>query len=158
MDDDRALERLLHSEARLLDEARYADWLALYTEDCEYWVPASAGQQSPRDHVSLFYEDRTLMETRVRRLRHAQAHSLVPPVRSSRLVGGVDVAPADGASSEVVATASFHLVEYREGDQRVFAGRYRHRVRRIGDGWKIVSKRVDLINCDAAHEVIQGFL
>ena len=158
MADDRAIERLLYSEARLLDEARYAEWLALYTEDCEYWVPASAGQESPRDHVSLFHEDRTLMETRVRRLRHAQAHSLVPPVRTSRLVGSVEVAPSGGEPPEVVATSSFHLVEYRDGRQRVFAGRYRHRIRRVGDGMKIVSKRVDLLDCDAAHEVIQGFL
>jgi ethylbenzene dioxygenase beta subunit len=156
MADDRAVEKLLHTEARLLDEARYAEWLALYAEDCEYWVPASPDQQSPRDHVSLFHEDRMLMETRVRRLRHAQAHSLVPPVRTSRLVGGIDVEPSGGA--ELVATSSFHLVEYRDAEQRVFAGRYRHRIRRVGEGLKIVAKRVDLINCDAAHEVLQVFL
>ena len=145
------VEKLLHMEARLLDEGSYAEWLALYTEDCEYWVPAVPGQQSPRDHVSLFHEDRTLMETRVRRLQHAQAHSLVPPVRTSRIVGSIEV-------GDLVARSSFHLVEYRDGQQRVFAGRYLHRLRRVGDGLKIVSKRVDLLNCDAAHEVIQVFL
>lgn len=151
MTDERAVEKLLHTEARLLDEARYADWLALYTADCEYWVPAKPGQASPRDHVSLFYEDRTLMETRVRRLRHEQAHSLVPPVRTSRVVTGIEVA-------HLIATSSFHLVEYRSAEQRVFAGRYRHVLREIDGGLRIVSKRVDLVNCDAAHEVLQVFL
>ena len=145
------VEKLLHREARLLDEGSYADWLALYTEDCEYWVPASPSQQSPRDHVSLFHEDRVLMETRVRRLQHAQAHSLVPPVRTSRIVGSIEV-------EELVVRSSFHLVEYRDEQQRVLAGRYLHRLRRVGDEIKIVSKRVDLINCDAAHEVLQVFL
>ena len=151
MTDERAVEKLLHTEARLLDEARYAEWLALYTDDCEYWVPASPTQQSPRDHVSLFYEDRILMETRVRRLGHAQAHSLVPPVRTSRVVAGIEVAG-------LLVTSSFHLVEYRNTEQRVFAGRYRHAIRELDGRLKIVSKRVDLINCDAAHEVLQVFL
>jgi ethylbenzene dioxygenase subunit beta len=151
MIDERAVEKLLHAEARLLDEARYAEWLDLYTGDCEYWVPASPGQSSPRDHVSLFHEDRVLMETRVRRLRHEQAHSLVPPVRTSRVVAGIEVI-------DLIATSSFHLVEYRNMQQRVFAGRYRHALREIDGGLKIVSKRVDLVNCDAAHEVMQVFL
>jgi hypothetical protein len=58
----------------------------------------------------------------------------------------------------VLADCSFHLVEYHNGRQRFFAGRYRHRLRETEAGVKIVSKRVDLIDCDAAHEVIQLFL
>lgn len=156
MDEQRAVERLLQAEARLLDEARYDEWLALYARQCEYWVPASPEQDNPRDHVSLFHEDRSLMEMRARRLQHGKAHSLVPPVRTSRLVGNIAVAPGD--AQELVATSSFHLVEFRSGNQRLFAGRYRHRLRMEGGGLKIVSKRVDLINCDAALEVLQVFL
>ena len=146
------IEKLLQREARLLDEGNYAEWLSLYTEDCEYWVPASPGQTDAREQVSLFYEDRTLMETRVRRLGHSQAHSLTPPVRTSRLVGNFDI------TAELTVTSTFHLVEFRQARQRVFAGRYRHRLRQTESGLKIVSKRVDLVDCDAAHEIIQGFL
>lgn len=158
MADERAVEKLLQTEARLLDEGRYADWLALYAEDCEYWVPATPAQTDAREQVSLFYEDRTLMETRVRRLGHSKAHSLVPPVRTSRLVGNIDIASAAGVPFELVVTSSFHLIEFRHAAQRIFGGRYRHRIRATDAGLKIVSKRVDLINCDAAHEVIQVFL
>jgi 3-phenylpropionate/cinnamic acid dioxygenase small subunit len=31
----------LHEEARLADEGRYAEWLALWTDDAVYWVPGS---------------------------------------------------------------------------------------------------------------------
>ena len=31
---------LVHREAAYLDEQKWDDWLALYTEDCEYWMPA----------------------------------------------------------------------------------------------------------------------
>ncbi len=46
--DYRAVTDFLYREARLADEARYADWLALWTDDGVYWVPATtdAGRRS----------------------------------------------------------------------------------------------------------------
>ena len=34
------VHQLLFEEAAALDERRWHDWLALFTPDCEYWVPA----------------------------------------------------------------------------------------------------------------------
>ncbi|MEA2987083.1 MAG: hypothetical protein QOD94_3337, partial [Alphaproteobacteria bacterium] len=61
-------EQFLVHEARLLDEARFDEWLALFTEDAWYWVPVDAEQKDPFTTVSLIYDDRRLLETRVRRL------------------------------------------------------------------------------------------
>ena len=36
----RAVEAFLYKEARFADEARYADWEALWTDEAVYWVPA----------------------------------------------------------------------------------------------------------------------
>ena len=33
------VQQFLFHEARLLDERRLQEWLALYAEDAEYWVP-----------------------------------------------------------------------------------------------------------------------
>jgi len=46
------------------------------------------------------------------------------------------------------------MVEYRDEAQRVFAGRQHHRLRREGTSFRIVQKRVDLINCDSAFEAM----
>jgi hypothetical protein len=46
------------------------------------------------------------------------------------------------------------MVEYRDDQQRLFAGRQVHRLRRNGDGFLIAQKRVDLINCDSAFEAM----
>ena len=43
------IEALIHREAGLLDDRRYDDWIALFTEDCRYWVPVSPDMESPRD-------------------------------------------------------------------------------------------------------------
>ena len=61
-------EQFLMHEARLLDDGRFDEWLALFTEDAWYWIPTESEQKSPFDTVSLIYDDRRLLETRVRRL------------------------------------------------------------------------------------------
>ncbi len=62
------IETFLISEARILDERRWNDWLALFTEQAWYWVPIEEGQSDPKTTISLMYDDRRLLETRVRRM------------------------------------------------------------------------------------------
>jgi 3-phenylpropionate/cinnamic acid dioxygenase small subunit len=149
-----AFEDFLFAEARLLDDRRFRDWMALFTEDGTYWVPAVAGQDSALNQVSLFYDDRDLMKTRVDRLEHPRIHVQTPPSRTAHVIGNVMVDAADDAAGEYVVSSSVVMVEYRDDHQRMFAGRQTHRLRRSGDGLRIVQKRVDLINCDSAFDAM----
>ncbi len=152
---DRApFELFLIHEARFLDERRFRDWMGLFAEDGTYWVPAVPGQDSPFDQASLFYDDRDLMQTRIDRLEHPRIHVQTPPSRTAHLVGNTVVEQADEAAGEYLVGSTVIMVEYREDRQRVFAGRQQHRLRRHGDTFRIVQKRVDLINCDSAFEAM----
>jgi benzoate/toluate 1,2-dioxygenase beta subunit len=152
---DRAVfEEFLIHEAALLDARRFRDWMALFTDDGTYWVPAVPDQQSPFNQASLFYDDRELMKTRVDRLEHPRIHVQTPPSRTAHLIGNVIVEQADAAKGEFVVGSTVIMVEYRDEAQRVFAGRQHHRLRREGAGFRIVQKRVDLINCDSAFEAM----
>src|SRR5215468_3735156 len=152
---DRAVfEEFLVHEAALLDARRFRDWMALFTDDGTYWVPAVPNQRSPFDQASLFYDDRELMKTRVDRLEHPRIHVQTPPSRTAHLVGNIVVEQADATKGEFVVGSTVIMVEYRDDAQRVFAGRQHHRLRVVGDGFRIVQKRVDLINCDSAFEAI----
>ena len=51
--------------------------------------PPAPDQKSPFDHVSLFYDDRDLMKTRIDRLEHPRIHIQTPPSRTAHLVGNV---------------------------------------------------------------------
>jgi benzoate/toluate 1,2-dioxygenase beta subunit len=151
---DRAFKRFLIHEARLLDERRFRDWMGLFTEDGTYWVPAVPGQKSPFDQASLFYDDRDLMGTRIARLEHQRIHVQTPPSRTVHLVGNVVLEEADEGKGEYVVASTMIMVEYRDERQRLFAGRQQHRLRREGASFRIVQKRVDLINCDSAFEAM----
>jgi benzoate/toluate 1,2-dioxygenase beta subunit len=147
-------ETFLFAEARLLDERRFRDWMALFAEDGTYWVPAAADQDSPLNQVSLFYDDRELMKTRVDRLEHPRIHIQTPPSRTAHLVGNVMLDDADDAAGEYTVSSTVIMVEYREDLQRLFAGRQIHKLRRTADGFRIVQKRVNLVNCDAAFDAM----
>jgi ethylbenzene dioxygenase subunit beta len=149
-----SLQDFIGHEARLLDERRFRDWMALFAEDGTYWVPAVPDQRSPFDQASLFYDDRELMRTRIERLEHPRIHVQTPPSRTAHLVGNVLVESVDEGKGEYVVGSTVIMVEYRDDQQRVFAGRQRHRLRRDGVSFRIVHKRVDLINCDSAFEAM----
>ena len=154
LDDERAIERFLIAEVRLLDERRFEDWRELFAEDGRYWVPLKPDQQSPDGESSLFFDDRKIMATRFERLRHPNIHSQNPPHRTCRIVGNVAVERVDDEKGEVWVGSSMIMTDYRQRVSRVFSGRVHHHLRRDANGYKIVLKRVDLINCDDVFELI----
>jgi benzoate/toluate 1,2-dioxygenase beta subunit len=137
----------LEHEARLLDEAKFDDWLALFTADAWYWVPSEPGQNNPHDTVSLIYDDRRLLETRVRRLASPRMYSQEPRSRTSRVVANVTIEEVEGRAATV--RSKFLMIEYRREQQRLFAGTAWHRLVQIDGTIRMAWKRVDLVNCDA---------
>jgi 3-phenylpropionate/cinnamic acid dioxygenase small subunit len=145
-DRQRCEDFLLH-EARLLDDAKFGDWLALFTPDAQYWVPSEPGQTSPHDTVSLIYDDRRLLETRVRRLASPRIYSQEPRSRTSRIVSNVSI--EESRSDYVLVRSKFMMIEFRRNEQRLFGGTCFHRLAIHNDQLRIRLKRVDLVNCDA---------
>ena len=146
--DLRPYETFLIHEARLLDEGYFDEWLALFTEDARYWVPIQANQADPFETVSLMYDDRRLLETRVRRLSDPRIYSQEPRSRTSRTVANITLEP-DAGEPGITVRSKFVLVEYRREDQRLFAGTYFHRLVGEGNAMRIAMKKVELVNCDA---------
>jgi benzoate/toluate 1,2-dioxygenase beta subunit len=141
-------EQFLLLEARLLDEARFDEWLALFTPEASYWVPSEPGQADPLETVSLIYDDRRLLETRVRRLASPRIYSQEPRSRTSRIVTNVTIED-DADAATTLVRSKFVLIEFRRNEQRLFGGTSFHRLTVIGGDIRIASKRVDLVNCDA---------
>ena len=146
----REIEDFLFRECASIDGGRYDEWVDLFCEDGLYWVPSQPDQSSASDTASLIHEGVTLLRARARRLRHDKAFANIPPVRTRHVVGNVAIRERNGGDACRV-TANFVMFDYRADDQRVFAGAYDYRLRRVAGEWRIASKRVDLLNCDAPH-------
>jgi len=94
--DHRAVADFLYREARLADEARYAEWLALWTDDGVYWVPATTEPgPDPERQLSHVYDNRARIETRVKLLQTGVRYSQEPASRMRRLVSNIEVEAAD---------------------------------------------------------------
>jgi 3-phenylpropionate/cinnamic acid dioxygenase small subunit len=141
-------EAFLVREARLLDEGRFGEWLDLFTDDAWYWVPSQPDQKSPRDTVSLIYDDRRLLETRVRRLGNPNMHAQQPRSRTSRIVANVTVEGAEPETGAQRVRSKLQLVEFRRDRQRLFAATCWHGLVRTDGRLRIAWKRIDLVNCD----------
>jgi len=137
---------LVMHEADLLDERALDAWLALYTQDALYWVPADHGDSDPLRRVSLFYDDRSIMEDRVWRLGHPKMFSQNPPARQVRVLS-TPMVEASGPGTMSVRT-KFVMFEHRLREQRTFGGVYLHELVRLEEAWMIRRKVVHLVNRD----------
>jgi 3-phenylpropionate/cinnamic acid dioxygenase small subunit len=145
-------EQFLLQEARLLDEARFDEWLALFSPDAWYWVPSEPDQPDPHETVSLIYDDRRLLETRVRRLASPRMYSQEPRSRTSRMIANVTIDEAERTACTV--RSKFVMIEFRRDSQRIFGGTAIHRLVQTESGLRIAWKRVNLVNCDAPMDGI----
>lgn len=149
-----AAEQLLYRQAEILDDRRWDDWMALFTRDGTYWMPADPEHEDPDGLPNIFHEDRYLMLTRIRRLQHPRAWSQSPRNRTSHVVSNVIVESEDRQTGALVVRSKFHVVEYRLDATRYFAGSYRHELVATPDGLKINRQRVDIVNVEGPFDYV----
>jgi len=146
--DHQAVVEFLSLEARLADEARYAEWLALWTDDAVYWVPATTDPEAdPDTRISHIYDNRARLETRVKLLETGHRYSQEPASLMRRLVSNIEV--GSGAESQLVAGSNFILGELSvqaKSEMHWWVGRVTHHLRRVDGGLKMSLKKVVLIN------------
>src|SRR3954464_6480789 len=132
---------LLEREARLLDQSRFEDWLALYAENCIVWVPAAETPGDPRREVAVYFDDRRRLEDRIFRLRTGKAWSQVPASRCVRQLTNVEVFRA---GEKRMVRSNLLMTEFRAGETRMIAAWCAHRLA----GGRIEAKQINLIDRD----------
>lgn len=138
--------QFLYHEADLMDEHRFDEWLALWSEELLYWVPCNADDIDPRRQVSLMYDNRAALEDRLARLKSPSAHSQIPRSRLRRVLSNIVVSQNTGG--EIEATSNFILAESRHHRQNLFAGKSIHTLIDGPEGLSMAQKKVLLIDND----------
>jgi benzoate/toluate 1,2-dioxygenase beta subunit len=108
-----ACERLLYAEARLIDSGRLEEWLALYCDDCAYWLPADVEMHDPASTVSWEFNDRRRLEERVERLATGLAYSQIPRTRTSHLYTNLEM--MTHGDREILVFCNFLIHTNRQG-------------------------------------------
>src|ERR1700730_12355920 len=159
----REVEQFLYREARLLDERRFHDWLALFTDDVRYWMvtrsnlyPRSSkaiailnpgrnvDETADEDGLAVLDEDKTTLEGRIARLETGMAWAEDPPSRTRHLIANLEVMPAD-KPGELVVYCNFIVYRSRaESEQDFYVGARRDRLRRVDGALKIAGRKLTL--------------
>ena len=155
--DLKAVENFLYEEAAVLDRPDLDAWLALYTQDGTYWMPAMEDQPDHLNHISHMYDDRVMMEIRRRNFVHPRAASKDSAVRSSHLIGNVREQGKTDAG-DLIISSNFQVVMWYRDEQRLFAGTYEHHLQPKGDSFLIRHKKVMLINPEAPQKTMIIYL
>ncbi len=137
---------MLYAEARLLDERRYTEWLTMLTDDASYWIPQNGEGGDPAREISIVYDDISRLKERVARLGTGMAHAQSPPSKTRRLVSNVQIVEA--IENDATVSSAFLIYELRRSHERIFAGRYEHRIRWANEAWRIAAKKAVLVNND----------
>ena len=145
----------IYAEARMLDEGRFDEWLALWLEDGHYWMPLDYKQSDPLTCTSLLYEDNFMLRLRVERLNGERTFSQKPKSRCHHVIQRPFVDAFDEGEGRFVTNTAMHYVETRLDDQFLLAITATHELRLVDGKLRIANKRVDLLNSDAAFGNIQ---
>lgn len=145
-------------EARLLDEKRFEEWNALFTDEAYYWVPLTPGQPDGLNHTSHMYEDKLLRELRIGRLKSPRAFSQQPASRCQHLLQMPFVEQQDAQANRFVLRTPFHYTECQGDEIQFLVGTMWHHLSVVESALKMTHKRVDLINSDASLLAVQLFI
>lgn len=152
------VQQFLYREGHLLDSLMYKEWLELFTEDGFYWIPHSRGQKDPKMEPSIIYENKELLQMRIKRLADdkTDTYLAIPRPYTVHNISNVYISYLD--SNYITVSSSLFVLEYHDEKKRLFGGKCTHKLSNKKNDLKIKMKRVDLVDCDAIHNPFLSLL
>jgi 3-phenylpropionate/cinnamic acid dioxygenase small subunit len=138
------IEQFLFHEAHLQDTHAYDEWEALWEKDAVYWVPANGHDIDPEKQMSIIYDNRSRLGIRIDQLKTGRRHTQTPRSELARLVSNVQLLNHNGDEYEV--RANVMIFEDNMRGETVWAARNEYLLRLVGDEFRLVRKKVGLVN------------
>jgi len=151
------IAQFLYTEAEILDERQYDEWLDLLADDIRYWMPmrrnVKYGETTREftretDDINWFDEGKDTLTRRVRQIQTGIHWAEEPRSRITHMVSNVQLltATSDAVVARELAVKSRFLI-YRnrvETETDVLVGKREDTLRRTGDGWLIARRKIIL--------------
>ena len=145
------IEEFLYTEAELLDDRKFDDWLDLVAEDIRYYMPIRRNVKfgewerentSDKTDISWFDEGKPTLAGRVRQLNTGLHWAEEPQSRVCHIVSNVHIVAVDG--DEVRVNSRFVVYRNRLQDETdFFVGKREDILRRDAEtGWKIARRTI----------------
>jgi 3-phenylpropionate/cinnamic acid dioxygenase small subunit len=151
------VEQFFYSEADLLDERRFNEWLDLFTDDLRYWMPITSnvrfgdqGTELTRELKDSAWMDegKETLTQRVKQILTGIHWAEEPKSRMSHLVTNVrivDSKPESARPEQVTSRCRFIVYRNRLQDEvDILVGKRSDTLRRIDGQWKISRREIYL--------------
>ena len=148
----REIEGFLYTEAELLDERRFEEWLDLLTEDVRYWMPmrrnVKFGEQArentrERQDMNWFEEGKETLTQRVKQILSGVHWAEEPLSRVCHMVSNVQILTR--SPTEVTVRSRFLVYRNRvETETDFFVGKREDVLRKVNGQWKISRRQIIL--------------
>lgn len=147
-----AVAQFLYTEAELLDERRYDDWLALLADDIRYWMPMRRNVKyedndreftREREDIAWFDEGKDTLTRRVRQIQTGIHWAEEPRSRIAHLITNVQL--IDVTPDAIVAKSRFLIYRNRvETETDLLVGKREDTLRPHNDSWLIARRKIVL--------------
>lgn len=143
------ISKFYFKEARLFNAADYRGWLeSMAAPDIHYWLPIfeeryRADRKAPPEFMPAIYDDNYAeLDQRIRQLETNLARRTDPPGRIRHLITNIEAFHTD-ATDEFDTLSNFLVCRNRrEHEQVILVGGREDRLRRDGDSFRLVRRKV----------------
>lgn len=136
--------QFLYREARLADSHDYDGWEGLWEDDAIYWVPANGLDTDPETQMSILYDNRSRIHVRVEQLKTGRRHTQTPRSELARLISNIEIGEVE--ANEVSVSANSLIYEDNLRGETVWAARNEYRLRLVEGEFRLVRKKIGLVN------------
>ncbi len=150
------VEQFYYTEAELLDERRFEEWLELLDEDIRYFMPlrrnVKYGQHAERENTrsgqdsAWFDEGKRTLTQRVAQIATGIHWAEEPLSRISHLVTNIRITSQETTRDDSEVEVSSRFLVYRnrvEYETDIFVGKRNDRLRRGGPaGWLVTDRTI----------------
>ena len=153
------IQAFLYAEARAQADKRWADWLAFYADDVDYYMPSwdddDTLTSNPHNEVSLiYYPSKQGLEDRVFRIKTERSSASIPDTRTSHNINNIEV--VEQGEGFVKVRFNWHTMSFRYKVTDHFFGTSFYTLDTSGENPLIKAKKVVLKN-DYVRQVIDVY-
>jgi benzoate/toluate 1,2-dioxygenase beta subunit len=143
------IQAFVYQEARRLDDKQWDEWLQLYDENVQFWMPSWDDEDNlttnHETEISLiYYPNRNGLEDRVFRIRTERSSATLPDTRTNHVISNIEILEENEAEVKIRFNWNTFSFRYHTLDQ--FFGVSFYTLKKTADSYLISNKKVILKN------------
>lgn len=90
------IQAFVYQEARHLDDKQWDEWLQLYDENVQFWMPSWDDEDNLTTNFEteislIYYPNRNGLEDRVFRIRTERSSATLPDTRTNHVISNIEI-------------------------------------------------------------------